>query len=102
MTDRPPDAARFSTDSSSPLLAARALTKRFPGVVALKGVNFELRAGEIHALCGENGAGKSTLIKLLSGIHTEYDGTLRIEGHEVRFRNVQESEAAGIAVIHQE
>jgi D-xylose transport system ATP-binding protein len=84
------------------LLAAERIGKRFGGIIALGGVDFELRAGEIHALCGENGAGKSTLIKILSGIHTEYDGVLRLEGREVRFRKVQDSEAAGIAVIHQE
>src|SRR5262249_29776846 len=84
------------------LLAAERIGKRFGGVIALGGVDFELRKGEIHALCGENGAGKSTLIKILSGIHTEYDGTLRIDEREVRFRGVHDSETAGIAVIHQE
>ena len=71
-----------------PVVAARGLTKRFPGVVALRGVDFDLRAGEIHALCGENGAGKSTLIKLLSGIHPHgsYEGELRIDGRPAAFR----------------
>jgi D-xylose transport system ATP-binding protein len=87
-----------------PLLAARALIKRFPGVVALNGVNFELRPGEIHALCGENGAGKSTLIKLLSGIHPQgsYEGELLVDGKPVAFRSIGDAEAAGIAVITQE
>ena len=93
-----------SNESPSPLLAARALTKRFPGVVALKEVNFDLQAGEIHALCGENGAGKSTLIKLLSGIHPRgsYEGELHVDGRPVAFRNIRDAEAAGIAVITQE
>src|SRR5215213_1821878 len=88
----------------SPLLSARGLTKRFPGVVALKGVDFELRPGEIHALCGENGAGKSTLIKLLAGIHPHgsYEGKLLIEGRTAAFHSVRDAEAAGIAVITQE
>src|SRR5215207_3417230 len=86
------------------ILEARHLTKTFPGVVALKDVGFELRPGEVHALCGENGAGKSTLIKLLSGIHPfgSYDGELRVQGHPAQFRTIRDAEAAGIAVITQE
>src|SRR5688500_7819948 len=87
-----------------PLLVARQLTKRFPGVVALDRVNFDLRPGEIHALCGENGAGKSTLIKLLAGIHRHgsYEGELIVDGAPAAFHSVREAEAAGIAVITQE
>ncbi|MDE2291458.1 MAG: sugar ABC transporter ATP-binding protein, partial [Elusimicrobia bacterium] len=87
-----------------PLLEARGITKRFPGVTALSEVSFDLRAGEVHALCGENGAGKSTLIKLLSGLHPHgsYEGTLEVDGREARFRSVADAERAGIAVICQE
>ncbi len=87
-----------------PLLAASGITKRFPGVTALSGVSFDLRAGEIHALCGENGAGKSTLIKLLSGIHPygSYEGALSVEGRPARFSTIADAEGAGIAVITQE
>ncbi len=88
----------------APLLAAHALTKRFAGVVALNGVDFELRPGEIHAVCGENGAGKSTLIKLLAGIHPygSYEGELLVDGRLAAFHSVRNAEAAGIAVITQE
>src|SRR5687767_8246816 len=87
-----------------PLLTARQLTKRFPGVIALNGVDFDIRPGEIHALCGENGAGKSTLIKLLSGIHPHgsYEGELSVGGAPASFRGVADAEAAGLAVIYQE
>src|SRR5689334_19410141 len=87
-----------------PLLEARSLTKRFPGVVALNQVAFDLRAGEIHALCGENGAGKSTLIKTLSGIHPfgSYEGQILMDGRELRLRGVADAESAGIGVIYQE
>jgi D-xylose transport system ATP-binding protein len=87
-----------------PLLEARTLTKRFPGVTALRDVAFNLHAGEIHALCGENGAGKSTLIKLLAGIHPHgsYEGELRVDDRPVAFHSIRDAEAAGIAVITQE
>ncbi len=90
--------------ASSPVLRADGITKRFPGVVALSGVTFDLRAGEIHALCGENGAGKSTLIKLLSGLHPHgsYEGELTVGGRPARFASVADAEKAGIAVICQE
>ena len=89
---------------SQPILQARKITKRFPGVVALKDVSFELQPGEIHALCGENGAGKSTLIKLLSGIHPHgsYEGELLVKGQEARFSSISDASKAGLAVIYQE
>jgi D-xylose transport system ATP-binding protein len=86
------------------ILSAHHLTKKFPGVIALKDVSFDLKAGEIHALCGENGAGKSTLIKLLSGIHAHgsYEGRFEVEGEEARFHSISDAARAGIAVIYQE
>ncbi|MEJ7617511.1 MAG: ATP-binding cassette domain-containing protein [Pyrinomonadaceae bacterium] len=76
--------------------------RRFPGVRALDGVTFDLRAGEIHALVGENGAGKSTLMKILGGVYPEYGGEVRIGGEVRRFAGVRDAEAAGVAVIFQE
>ena len=89
---------------AAPLLDMQAITKDFPGVRALDNVSFEVRRGEIHALCGENGAGKSTLIKILGGVYPSgtYEGQLRIDGIEQQFHTVRDAEHAGIAVIHQE
>ena len=86
------------------VLEARDIVKRFGAVTALGGVSFDLRAGEVHALCGENGAGKSTLIKLLAGVHPHgsYDGEIRIDGRPAAFRSTRDAERAGIAIIHQE
>ena len=84
------------------ILKMQGIQKYFSGVHALNGVNFELRAGEVHALMGENGAGKSTLIKVLCGIHKRDGGSIELFGEEVSFNNIAESQAAGISVIHQE
>jgi D-xylose transport system ATP-binding protein len=82
----------------------REITKRFPGVLALDRVSFDVRGGEIHALVGENGAGKSTLMKVLGGVygHGTYDGEVRVDGEVRRFAGVRDAEEAGIAVVHQE
>lgn len=80
------------------------ITKEFPGVKALDQVNFSVKKGEIHALCGENGAGKSTLMKVLSGVYPygSYYGKIMINNQEVQFSNIKASQAAGVAIIHQE
>ena len=89
---------------SPTLLTARGLTMQFPGVRALSGVDFDLRAGEVHALCGANGAGKSTLIKILGGVipHGAHGGTVSLDGVECRFGGPGDALRAGIRVIHQE
>ena len=88
----------------NPLLEMKNITKEFPGVRALDGVTFDLRAGEFHALVGENGAGKSTLMKVLSGVYPfgTYNGDIVINGEVKQFRSVRDSEAAGVAIIFQE
>ncbi|HEX3721051.1 MAG TPA: sugar ABC transporter ATP-binding protein [Verrucomicrobiae bacterium] len=85
-----------------PLVRLTGITKRFGPVTVLRDVEFEGRAGEVHILAGENGAGKSTLIKILAGIHTDFQGRIEIKGREVRFGSPLEAAALGIAVIHQE
>src|SRR5579859_4412128 len=78
------------------------VTKHFGGAQALRGVDFELRAGEIHALLGENGAGKSTLMGVLAGVHAPDSGSMAIDGKVVHFASPREAQAAGIATIFQE
>jgi ribose transport system ATP-binding protein len=87
---------------TAPLLSVTGAVKRFGGVQALRGVDFDLMAGEIHALLGENGAGKSTLINLISGVHHPDEGTIRIDGNPVRLASPREAQTAGIATIFQE
>jgi ABC-type sugar transport system ATPase subunit len=84
------------------MLRLSAVTKRFGGVVALDHVDFELRAGEIHALLGENGAGKSTLIKILGGIHRPDAGDIFHDGQRVEIHDVAAADRLGIRLIHQE
>lgn len=78
------------------------LTKRFPGVVAVDKVDFDVRPAEIHALVGENGAGKSTLIKILGGVYLADSGKVLLNGREASFSSTHESQLAGISVIFQE
>ena len=85
-----------------PLLQMSAISKRFPGVVALDEVGFEVSGGEIVALVGENGAGKSTLMKILAGIHRADSGEIRIDGEPVSMHSPADAARLGIAVIHQE
>ena len=82
----------------------QGITKDFPGVRALDDVTLEVRRGNIHAICGENGAGKSTLMKVLSGVYPygSYEGRIVFMDSEIAFKNIKESEIAGIAIIHQE
>ena len=84
------------------LLKMSGITKSFTGVVVLNKVDFELEAGEVHALLGENGAGKSTLIKILGGIYEKDGGTIEIEGRPVEIRQVEDARKNGISIIHQE
>src|SRR5689334_1632761 len=84
------------------LVAMKGIAKSFPGVVALEGVDFSLRRGEIHALMGENGAGKSTLIKILTGVEHPDQGLIELEGKPVQVRSPQHSQELGISTVYQE
>ncbi len=84
------------------LLRLEGIRKAFPGVIALDGVDFDLRRGEVHVLLGENGAGKSTLIKVLSGAHRPDAGRVLVEGEQVRIHGARDAERLGIATIYQE
>jgi monosaccharide-transporting ATPase len=87
---------------SDNLLEVRGLSKSFPGVRALDGVDFTVRRGEVHALMGENGAGKSTLIKVLTGVYERDSGEARVDGQSIHPRYPREAEAAGISTVYQE
>jgi ABC-type sugar transport system ATPase subunit len=89
-------------ETTSPTLEMRGIGKRFPGVVALEGVDLVLAGGKVHALMGENGAGKSTLIKIMAGVYGKDAGTIRIDGREVALRTPRDALAEGIKVVFQE
>jgi len=91
------------TSPSKPLLQLRSIAKAFAGVQALKGVDFDLRAGEVHALMGENGAGKSTLMKILFGVQRPDSGTIELEGiGEVSIDDPRHALALGVGLVSQE
>ncbi len=84
------------------MLEFRSISKSFPGVRALKDVSFTIETGEVHALMGENGAGKSTLMNVLSGVITDYSGTLLLDGKPLLLHHPRDAQKAGVAIIHQE
>src|SRR3954466_2455567 len=84
------------------LVTMKGIAKSFPGVVALEGVDFSLRKGEIHALMGENGAGKSTLIKILTGVEHPDQGAIELAGKLVQVRSPQHAQTLGISTVYQE
>ncbi|QFI68770.1 Ribose ABC transport system, ATP-binding protein RbsA [Sinorhizobium alkalisoli] len=86
----------------APLLETKGLMKRYPGVVALADMDFDLRAGEVHVLFGENGAGKSTLISLLAGAGEPSEGSIVINGKTVCFKSVHDARAHGVRTVFQE
>src|SRR5262245_30958918 len=84
-----------------PAVAMRGMTKRFPGVVANDGVDFEAAPGEVHALLGENGAGKSTLSNILTGLYRPDEGELRLDGRPLELHSPRDALDAGICMVHQ-
>jgi ribose transport system ATP-binding protein len=91
-----------SQSEKPPVLVMRDIVKTYPGVKALKGVSFDLRPGEVHALVGENGAGKSTLMKILAGAVPRDSGDLVVDGQKVENLTPAQAQALGIAIIYQE
>ena len=89
-------------NGASPLLVMADIVKRFPGVVALRGVDLEVLPGEVHCLLGQNGAGKSTLIKVLAGVHTPDEGRIAFNGNDIQLSHPQAAMDLGIATIYQE
>src|SRR3954470_15242476 len=87
--------------AEAPLLELKGITKRFPGVLANDGVDFDLRRGEVHALLGENGAGKSTLMNILAGLYRPDGGEILVDGAPVVFRSPRDAIAAGLGMVHQ-
>lgn len=100
--DQPPPPPAAPPATGPALLRTEGVTKAFPGVKALDGVDFELRGGEVHVLLGENGAGKSTLIKMLAGAQRPDGGRIFVDGRPTRIQHAQDAEKYGIATIHQE
>ena len=86
----------------TPAIRFRGISKRYPGIVALHDVSFDVAPGSCHAICGENGAGKSTLGRILAGVHRADEGTIEIDGRLVSFASPRDALAAGVAMVHQE
>src|SRR4051812_28020300 len=97
-----PDAPLVADSGESLLVEMKAITKRFPGVLALADVSLDVYRGEVHAPVGENGAGKSTLMKILAGVYTRDTGEIVFKGQPVNFTTTRQAQRAGIITIYQE
>ncbi len=84
------------------MLEIKSVCKSFPGVQALQNVSFQVKTGEVHAVIGENGAGKSTLMKILSGVYTDFEGEIYMDGKRLQLHSPHDAQQHGIAIIHQE
>ena len=102
MADPKPQSESRNAVGSSPVMEVTHITKRFPGVMALKDVSVMFFPGEVHAVVGENGAGKSTLMKIMAGAYTPDAGELILNGNRVSFSHPQEAQLKGISIIYQE
>jgi ABC-type sugar transport system ATPase subunit len=102
MSARPEDPTPPAPASGDRALEVRGVTKRFGALVVLRGIDLELRQGEVLGLVGDNGAGKSTLVKILSGLYTQDEGELRVGGEHVHFRSVEAARAHGIETVYQD
>ena len=102
MSERPSALDERMERQSAPAVEMRGIEKGFNGTPVLKGVDFTLARGEVHALAGGNGAGKSTLMKILQGVHRRDVGVIRIGGREVDFSSTADAEAAGVGMVFQE
>src|SRR5215469_14086654 len=89
------------SSAPAPAVSPEGVTKRFPGIVANEHVDFEVAAGEVHALLGENGAGKSTLSNILTGLYRPDEGEIVLHGDRVQFDSPRDALDAGIGMVHQ-
>ena len=96
-----PEAIVDDKRSGTPVIEMRGIVKRFPGVVANAGVDFDLRQGEIHALLGENGAGKTTLMNVLYGLYAPDAGEIRLRGRKIHFSSARDAISQGLGMVHQ-
>src|ERR1700758_2179125 len=92
----------MAEQSGATVVSMTGIQKSFPGVHALKGVSFSVKAGEVHGLVGENGAGKSTLIKILMGAYSKDAGSITIEGKEVEIHTPLQAKSRGMAAVYQD
>ncbi len=99
---QPGDGSGPTGNGTEPILRVEGISKRFGAVVALRGVDLQLNAGEVLGLVGDNGAGKSTLVKIICGFHQPDSGRIFLEGRQVHFRSVEDARRHGIDTVYQD